>query len=134
MTGLCLQMIQLRVTDFERSLAWYRDVLGLTVLLRQPEDGFALLDLGGVRLALKRRLSMAADALPAAEAPMLMFAVADAAAALAHLTAAGTSVLKPLEGNLEGYRRAIVADPDGYPIALFDFVSPPDAEVRRADL
>jgi catechol 2,3-dioxygenase-like lactoylglutathione lyase family enzyme len=127
-------MIQLRVANFERSLVWYRDVLGLTVLLRQSEEGFALLDLGGVRLALKRRMSTAPDALPVSEGPMLMFAVANATTAVAHLAASGTPIIKPLEANLEGYRRAIVADPDGYPIALFDFVSPSGPEVRSADL
>lgn len=134
MAELCLQMIQLRVSNFERSLAWYRDVLGLTVLLRQPEEGFALLDLGGVRLALKRRMTIAAEPVPTSEGPMLMFAVADVAAAVAHLVALGTSVIKPLEASLEGYRRAIVADPDGHPIALFDFLRSSDAEVQRADL
>ncbi len=45
-----VDMILVFVTDMERSLAWYRDVLELPVRFSAAE--FALLDTGGVPLAL----------------------------------------------------------------------------------
>lgn len=120
-----LFMIELRSSHWERSLAWYRDLIGLRVVLRQPEDGFAMLDGGGVRLALKRRAPGEVVTRNLEDGPMLIFEVADAAAELARLTAAGSPVLKPLATNLEGYRRAVVADPDGHPVTLFDFQPDP---------
>ena len=118
-------MIELRCNDWERCLAWYRDQMGLRVVLRQPEDGFAMLEAGGVRLALKRRAPGAVMPTHPDQGPMLIFEVADVAAELARLTAAGTPLLKPLATNLEGYRRAVVADPEGHPVTLFAFQMAP---------
>lgn len=42
------------VTDLERSIAFYRDVLGLRFLFRAP-PGLAFLQCGGVRLMLSQR-------------------------------------------------------------------------------
>jgi methylmalonyl-CoA/ethylmalonyl-CoA epimerase len=45
--------IAIPVSDVERALAFYRDVLGLRFLFRAP-PGLAFLDCGGVRLMLSR--------------------------------------------------------------------------------
>ena len=49
-----LAFISLPVTDLDRSVIFYRDVLGLKILLM--EDGWAEFDLDGQRLALHREI------------------------------------------------------------------------------
>jgi len=41
-----LQRVAVVVADLERALAWYRDVLGLAVRVREPETGYVELALG----------------------------------------------------------------------------------------
>jgi methylmalonyl-CoA/ethylmalonyl-CoA epimerase len=45
--------IAIAVTDLDRAVAWYADVLGLTLLFRAA-PGLAFFDCGGVRLMLSR--------------------------------------------------------------------------------
>ena len=48
-----LSFVELHVRDWPKSVAWYRDVLGLELLLRRDADQFALFAAGAARLALK---------------------------------------------------------------------------------
>ena len=50
-----LFMLQLRVDDWAGSVAWYRDALGLKLLMQDELGRFALLDAGGTKLAIKAR-------------------------------------------------------------------------------
>lgn len=50
-----LYALELRTERFDELLRWYRSVLSARCLVRVAEDGYALLDLGGLRLALLRR-------------------------------------------------------------------------------
>ena len=44
--------IRINVLDIDRAVAFYRDVLGMTLLFEVPEQGLAFFDCGGVRLYL----------------------------------------------------------------------------------
>ena len=43
------------VTDIEKSLRFWRDLCGFTVLFDRPDEGFAYLDLGGAQIMLDER-------------------------------------------------------------------------------
>jgi catechol 2,3-dioxygenase-like lactoylglutathione lyase family enzyme len=109
---MTLFMTEIRVRDLAVSLAWYRDVLGLTVTLLDAANGFALLDAAGGRLALKQG--------EAGAGVTLHFEVADLDAAL---TSRGL-VPEEVVTSAEGYREAFVRDPDGYRVGVFEWVRP----------
>ena len=108
-----LAFIELTVTDWPKALAWYRDVLGLTLRMQDLAGRFALFDTGAGSLALKEGTAEPGTVL-------LSFAVDDLDAELRQL--ADRSVLPegPVKVSGEGYRRAIVRDMDGYRICLFE--------------
>lgn len=105
-------MTELAVRDIAVSLAWYRDRLGLRVVLLDAPNGFALLEGQGGRLALKAGT-------PVPGGVTLHVEVADLAAGLDRLGLADT----PVKTSDEGYREAFVADPDGYAVGLFEWVT-----------
>ena len=109
-----LYCIELRTADWEGSVGWYRDALGLQVLVRVTDDGYALLATGETRLALlaretpgepTRRISLA-------------FEVTDLPALVARLEESGTTVNHPKQ-DAEGLREVSTTDPDGNRIRLF---------------
>jgi catechol 2,3-dioxygenase-like lactoylglutathione lyase family enzyme len=109
-----LYMTELVVSDFAAAVAWYRDRLGLRLLLLDGPNRFALLqgaDSG--RLALKAGV-------PRPGGVALHFEVADLAAELARLGAADLVVKE----SAEGYREAFLTDPDGYAVGLFEWTRP----------
>jgi catechol 2,3-dioxygenase-like lactoylglutathione lyase family enzyme len=108
-----LFMTELLVSDLTASAAWYRSALGLEVVLTDSANGFALMaDESGGRVALK-------VGSPAPAGVALYFEVADLDAELARLGVTTLPTTSP-----EGYRRAFVADPDGYQVGLFEWVRP----------
>ena len=109
-----LAFVELTVADWPRALAWYREQLGLEVVLRVDADQFALLRAGSGRVALKAGR-------PEPGTARLTFEVDDLPRTLERLRAAGVVPIKPLEASPEGYRRAVIQDPDGYPLCLFDW-------------
>jgi predicted enzyme related to lactoylglutathione lyase len=109
-----LYCIELRTSQWEALVDWYRNALGLKVLVRVVDDGYALLDAGQIRLALIAR-----------ETPgevsarwSLAFEVEDLELAAARLLASGSEVVQP-PLNAEGFRDLLTADPDGNRIRLF---------------
>ena len=52
-----LYCIELRTTNWPALVQWYRDVLGLRVLVRVIDDGYALLEAGESRISLISRPS-----------------------------------------------------------------------------
>ncbi len=76
-----------RSTDLERSVAFYRDVLGASHIATFDPPGLAFFDIGGVRLML--------DAIPGAfehEGSPLYFSVDDLDASVAALREAGVTI------------------------------------------
>ena len=83
--------------DFQGMLAFYRDLLGLTVVGRQESPGWVELDAGGTRLALHaipdeiaRRITLESPARAREETPIkLVFVVSDVGAERARLISLG---------------------------------------------
>jgi catechol 2,3-dioxygenase-like lactoylglutathione lyase family enzyme len=109
-----LYCVELRSADWERSVQWYRQVLGLRVLVRVSDDGYALVEAGQTRLSLLRRTS------PGAASPRisLAFEVENIDAMVAHLEAAKVEFTRP-SSDAEGLREVCLSDPDGNSLRLF---------------
>jgi catechol 2,3-dioxygenase-like lactoylglutathione lyase family enzyme len=102
-----LYMAELAVRDLAASLHFYRDRLGLPVELLDEANGFALLHAGG-RLALKHGTP--------GGGVTVHLEVADLGAEVTRL---GESA--DIKASPEGYRRAVLRDPDGYRVVLFEW-------------
>jgi len=117
----------LAVTDFEASLAFYRDRLGLAVVAIYDDPPYAIL------LAAQTRISLAKEGHPAEDRPgvtmraprdpseanvVLVLEVEDARAVHRELTAEGVRILaEPYEPPWGGCRFFCV-DPDGYLVEI----------------
>jgi len=113
--------IHLSVADVDRSVAFYRDVLGLPLLFRVPGQPMAFFDCDGVRLYL---------GVPETEdhrsRGMLYFTVGDIAEAHRALTDRGVAFLDAphVVHRTEGseLHMAFFTDPDGNNLALMSEV------------
>jgi predicted enzyme related to lactoylglutathione lyase len=110
-----LYMVELTVADWGGSLAWYRDVLGLALLLQDPAGCFALFQAGEGRIALKAGT-------PVPGTMLLTLEVDDLAGRVEHLSKQGATIEEAIKISPEGYRRAIIRDPDGYRLSLFEWL------------
>jgi predicted enzyme related to lactoylglutathione lyase len=106
--------VEIRSARWESLVAWYRDALGLDVLLRVIDDRYALLAAGSARLAILGR----DEAPPESRRWSLAFEVTDLEEARERLVAAGYAAPEPT-ANPEGFRECVVTDPDGNRIRLF---------------
>jgi catechol 2,3-dioxygenase-like lactoylglutathione lyase family enzyme len=105
--------VELRTSRWQELVDWYRDVLGLRVLMRVLDDHYALLQAGDTRLAIMGR-----DAPGEASGRWsLGFETDDLDAACLRLGAAATSP----RTNPEGFRELAAIDPDGNKIRLFSW-------------
>jgi predicted enzyme related to lactoylglutathione lyase len=109
-----LYCVELRTAQWEQSVRWYREALGLRVMVRVVDDGYALLEAGETRLALIARRSPG----PPSSRWSLGFEVDDLEETIARLTQAGSTVSRP-QRDPEGFREAVTHDPDGNTIRLF---------------
>jgi catechol 2,3-dioxygenase-like lactoylglutathione lyase family enzyme len=123
---------ELDVSDLDRSLSVYINVLGFTCHVSRPEERFAYLIREGVHLMLEeaagpgRRLRTAVLEYPFGRGMNLQIEVADVDALYESVQQAGLSVVIPLEerwyrqDQIEaGNRQFVVADPDGYLLRFF---------------
>jgi catechol 2,3-dioxygenase-like lactoylglutathione lyase family enzyme len=114
-----LMMVTVQVRDFDVAVAWYRDVLGLSVLYLEPDE-FCMLAPPGTEspaLALATDHPDRISARPGIGwAPTLV--VEDFDAAVAELRENGVSFDAEEEGADEGYRLVRVIDPEGDPIGI----------------
>ena len=106
--------VELRTARWAELVEWYRTALGLRVLVRVVDEGYALLDAGDTRLAILDRPQAAA----ASARWSLGFEVDDLAAAHARLAGTGAAVADPV-AHPEGFREIAVTDPDGNRVRLF---------------
>jgi predicted enzyme related to lactoylglutathione lyase len=109
--------IHITVTDLDRSVAFYRDVLGLEHLFTVPGQPMAFLDGGGVRLY----LGITEDERVVSR-PTIYYRVDDVDNAWAEITGRGA---EPISGPQLVHRdgsnelwMAFVTDPDGIPVGL----------------
>lgn len=106
--------VELRTSRWGELVEWYRSVLGLRVLVRVVDDGYALLAAGDTRLAVVARPEPG----EASRRWSLGFEVADLGAVHARLIEAEADVTSP-QVNPEGFRELTVTDPDGNRLRLF---------------
>ena len=108
-------VIMLGVKDAKRSMAYYRDQLGLTV--KSAFEGFVFLDGGGVTLCLAEALAQANPSLVGATE--VVFSVEDVRAAHEALRGKGvefTHTPHPVSGPMWA---ANFRDPDGHGLSIF---------------
>jgi predicted enzyme related to lactoylglutathione lyase len=111
-----LYCVELRTTSWEQSVRWYREALGLRVLVRVVEDGYALFEAGDTRLAL-----IARDRLdPPSPRWSLGFEVHSLEEVARRLKEFGSEVAQP-DRNPEGFRELVTNDPDGNSVRLFQW-------------
>ena len=110
-----LYLVELTVADWPASLAWYRDRLGLAVELLDEANRYALLTAGAARLALKAGS-------PSPGSTRLTFLVSNLDAEIERLGRAGVVPVRPIRTSPEGYRSVRLADPDGHPVELFEWI------------
>lgn len=108
-----LYAVELRTVRWERSLAWYREALGVRVAIRIPEDEYALLIAGSSRIALMGRHDAGTN-----DRVSLAFEVDDLTAAESRLQACETK-LRRVQDHPEGLAIIQTRDPDGNAINLF---------------
>ncbi|HEY3701965.1 MAG TPA: VOC family protein, partial [Acidimicrobiales bacterium] len=116
----------LRPSDLDRSLAFYRDTLGLAVYreLGEGSQRGVVFFLGGGFLVVSGR----AEA-PSAPNVALWLQVRDVDAAHGELTARGVRVERPPVTEPWGLREMWVRDPDGLRLAVIEV--PADHPLRR---
>jgi catechol 2,3-dioxygenase-like lactoylglutathione lyase family enzyme len=114
-----IMMVTVQVRDFDPAVAWYRDVLGLSVIYMEPDDFCMLAPPGSEEPA----LSLATDhpdrvsSRPGGGwAPILV--VEDFDATVAELRQRGVTFDAEEEGDDEGYRLVRILDPEGNPIGI----------------
>lgn len=118
---------ELDVSDLDRSLDAYTNILGFQVRYLRPEERFAYLVREAAHLMLEelagpgRRFHTAPMEAPFGRGMNLQIAVSDVDALYARVQASGLRVHIPLEerwhrqGDRDaGLRQFVVADPDGY--------------------
>jgi len=135
---------ELDVTDLARSLAFYVDVLGFTLVFERPEERFAYLAINGAEVMLQeadgpgRRFRTAPLEHPFGRGINLQVLVPDVDATYAAVCAGGLEPVVPLEerwydvdvvtpsgrwesvGTMKaGNRQFVVADPDGYLLRFY---------------
>jgi lactoylglutathione lyase len=114
--------IMVNVSDMSRSVAFYRDILGLSLKFESP--GWSEFQTGATTLALHLIRARAggegrAPAEPGAGTCSIGFSVEDLEATHRKLTARGAQfVLAPTEQANEGIRLAVCIDPDGLAISF----------------
>jgi len=108
--------IELRTAQWAKLVEWYRSVLGLRVLVRVVDDGYALFDAGDTRLAILSR------PLPGESSVRwsLGFEVVNLDLIHSRLIEAGAVLIDP-KVHTEGFRELIVEDPDGNRIRIFSW-------------
>jgi catechol 2,3-dioxygenase-like lactoylglutathione lyase family enzyme len=108
-------VVMLGVADVARSVAFYRDKLGLSV--KQEIPGFAFLDGGGVMLALSQPLARATGQGPGSTE--IVFSVEDVRAAHAALLAKGVAFTQEPRVVSGPMWAANFNDPDGHRLSVF---------------
>ena len=121
-----MEVLQSRVlyrpVDYEHSVAFYRDVLGLHIL-REWGTGTVFF-LGGGLLEISRSAGPVSD-----DKLSLWLHVRDVDAEFARLQAAGVTVVEAPVDEPWGLREARLRDPDGLLLVLVEI--PPEHPMRR---
>ncbi len=106
--------VELRTSQWENMVFWYRNILGLRVLVRVVDDGYALFEAGDTRVAILSR----ENAGEASGRWSLGFEVTDLEAAYIRLREVDENIVEP-KTHPEGFRELVISDPDGNLLRLF---------------
>ena len=122
------------VGDLERSVAFYRDVIGLPFKLRG--DGYVEFATQGTRFGLYDRGRLGELTGQGPEAPShpggeVVFLVADVDAEARRLEAAGAAILRGPVDRAWGHRTLHLEDPDGFVVELAQEIPRRPAQGRR---
>jgi lactoylglutathione lyase len=122
------------VADLERSVAFYRDVIGLPFKLQG--DGYVEFATQGARFGLYDRnrlgeLTGQATGRPVEPGGEVVFLVEDVDAEAERLRAAGATILKGPLDRPWGHRTLHVGDPDGFVVELAAEIPRQPSEGRR---
>ena len=137
-----LSHIVLPVADLDAALAFYRDLLGLEMVMRRdpensgPEGSIAanlhiagMLIPGGTMLELVQGLQE-----PGASSTVVALNVADVVAARRLVEAAGVTPTMPPTEVAPGVTMMFLADPDGRTVELVEFASGAHSNYENLDL
>ncbi len=116
---------ELICSDIERSLKFYTEVLGFTVLFARPEERFAYLEREGAQLMIEQsvgRAFLAGElAYPYGRGMNLQIRTENVDALYVRVQSVKADIYLPMEEKwyrrenvLDGSRQFIVQDPDGY--------------------
>lgn len=108
-------VIMLGATDVSRSVAFYRDRLGLEVMMAEPN--LAFVKAGAVMIGLNKGLS--AVATPVAGAVEIVFSVADIDTAFAAMKERGVVFAREPKQVTPREWAANFTDPDGHHLSIF---------------
>lgn len=112
-----ISYVMIQVTDMDRSVAFYRDKLGLELRFASPE--WSEFETGQTTLALHGGAKGERGSNGAPGSASIGFDVTDLDATHAELSARGVAFsLPPSDRAGEGIRLAIATDPDGAPISF----------------
>jgi lactoylglutathione lyase len=122
------------VADLERSVAFYRDVIGVPFKLEG--DGYVEFATQGARFGLYDRnrleeLTGQGTGRPVEPGGEVVFLVEDVDAEAERLRAAGATILKGPVDRPWGHRTLHVADPDGFVVELAVEIPRQPSEARR---
>lgn len=112
-----LYMTELSVSDIAASLTWYRDKLGLHVRVNDTDKKYVQFDAGGQLSLREHRDTGKVDS-----QSIVYFEVENLTAELARLSKLNIVPDDDTTESEEGYRRAILRDPDGHRIGLFEWI------------
>jgi predicted enzyme related to lactoylglutathione lyase len=106
--------VELQARDWDALLAWYQEVLGMTVIVVEEDDRFAMLQAPGGG-AILHLASDHPDLAASTEENRLgpVFNVDDFDAVLGGLKSKGVKVDPVVDGEGDGYRLARFWDPEG---------------------
>lgn len=130
-TDVATLVPELYVSDIERSIRFYTEVLGFEVRYQRPEERFAYLDRSGAQIMIEQpvvRAFVPAELLhPYGRGVNLQIAVVGIDSLFAQVNAADSSIYLALEEKwyrvdqvLTGNRQFVVQDPDGYLLRFFE--------------
>ena len=111
-----LYCVEIRTNQWQRMVDWYRHTLGLRVLMRVTDDGYALIEAGETRIALLDR-DLASE--PNGRWSM-GFEVQNLRKIADRLDEANIAYTAPKKQD-EGFLELVTADPDGNTIRLFSW-------------
>lgn len=112
-----LYAIELRTADWRRLVAWYREVLGLRVLVRVEEDRYVLLAAGSARIAIVAARPEELAAAAGVSIDRLIFDTDDFDHAVARIEQ-HTGQQPAVRTEAEGFRQCAATDPDGRSVRL----------------